>query len=137
MFRLLDHPSDLHYEIKIKSKNIEYLFEEIFLAVKDAIYSREKKAPILEQINLKTLDFKMLIHDFIEELIFLAYYENKYLDSIAVYITKQDNIYFLKADLATSQAFTKDYKTEIKACSYNINIKQEKEEIKIDFILDI
>ena len=142
MFEIKDHVGDV--KIFVENKTLEGLFEDIAESFGKIVFATKKNAKELYQVKLKTKDIKILIHDYIEELINVAFYEDLFFEPIGVYITIKENNngekeFFLLSNLTTTKAFGKDYNLEVKACSFNIFYSFDTNQKKhfAEFVLDL
>ena len=136
-FKKLEHITDLRYSTE--GKTLDELFENITEALSDAIYeSQLDKFDERHAINLNAKTLDMLIHDYIEELIYIANYEYKLFanSTLHIFFDKENEQYFLKGFIGIKNSNKKDYSTEVKACSFSIKLK-EKPTYEAEFILDI
>lgn len=138
MFEYLDHTADI--KIRVKAKDEFEFYSDIVNAIRESIFEKDyavypKKKTFI--VDAKSID--LLIHDFIEELLYLAY-EEKFLFKLSkISIEKKKDKYSLICSLVTKESNPKDYSIEVKAVSFNIIYKEnDKSKEKVcEFILDI
>ncbi len=141
MFEYLEHSSDI--KIKVKAKTELTLFKDITKSVNDSLFylfkSKDIKEKRLKVIKLKNKDYSQLIRDYIDELLYLGNEKHFASKLIGLNITKVKEYFVLCAELELTKVLSKNYKTEIKAVSFNVIYKQnEKTKERIcEFILDV
>ncbi len=132
MYSQLSHKADLKYIIE--SNTLNELFADITFAVNHSIFHNDSKEYDTKlSIKIKYNDIKMAIHDYIEELIYIAHY--KYKQFVLLELIIKDNTFIF--DLGLRSALKDDYYVEVKACSYNIDFKQDNGKFETVFTLDI
>jgi|GEM_PF-2934068 len=142
MFEQLEHKADLKY--KVIANGEDNLFEEITDTISDAVFKKQmKKFDERNEINLNANSLEMLIHDFIEELLYIANSEYKMFaySDLHYHFDDSKGKHLLKGYIGIKPVLRKDYDVEVKACSYSIDLKKKKENgnerYELVFILDI
>jgi len=119
MYKQLDHPADLYFEVVGNNLN------EIFADSASAILDYIGKVNLKSKTEEKNLIFEGLIEDilieYLNEILFEVIVREKYLVKVSISIDKdwQNNTLF-KAYLSCTFKKTKEVKREIKAVSYHM-----------------
>jgi len=138
MFGYLEHTADI--KIRVKETNDFDFFSDIVKAVNSAIFEiKPSKYSKEKEFILEAKSYDLLLHDFIDELIYIANNDFSHTDLINISVEKKKDQWILICKLGLSKVKEKDFKLEIKAVSFNIlyqenNVTNEK---ICEFILDI
>lgn len=137
MYKQLEHPADLYFEVV--GKNLNEIFLESAFAILEYIGSVDLKSKTEEE----TFEFEGSIEDilieYLNEILFEIVVREKYLVSVDVSIDKdwQSN-YSLKAKLLCTFKKTKEIKREIKAISYHMaKLRMHNKKLIFRFIADV
>lgn len=138
MFEYLEHTADI--KIRVKESNEFDFFVDITKAVNSAIFDfKPSKYTKTKEFILDAKTYDQLIHDFIEELVYVANQEHSYTKLISISIEEKKTKLILNCKLNLCSAKPKDYKTEVKAVSFNVIYKEDSKtnEKVCEFVLDI
>ena len=137
MIEQLEHKADLKF--KVTAKDINELFTDITNAVYLGIF--EKHISFYsgtKEIVAEGKTTELLIHNYIEELLYVANHEAKKFHLLGLKFENNLNTKKVIAQIGIKDATRKDYNVEVKACSYSIQLtKNEKGKTECVFVLDI
>ncbi len=136
MYKFLEHTADVKF--LASGKTIEDAFISSFEALKETISGKLKiKTRIKKKIKVKGKDFESLLYNFLEEFLFL-------LDSESFLAAKVGKLkinkkkFELEAEVLGDKADNYKFTNDVKAITYNsMFVKQEKDEWKIQVVLDV
>jgi len=122
-FKFLEHTADIKFQAF--GKNLEEVFENSSLALKEAICGKKKIKGTKEKIiKIKGRDFESLMYKFLEEILYL-------LDSSNFLISKIKEIkikdFTLKAILSGDSSKNYWFTNSVKAITYNEMFIKKKE----------
>ena len=138
MFEYLEHTADI--KIRVKSNNEFELYSDIVESVNDSIFSKKfKKGERKKELTIESKTKDQLIHDFIEELVYISNFDHYKTRLIEADIEEKKNKFVLECKLDLYKAKKEDYKVEVKAVSFNIIYKEDPKtnEMVCEFVLDI
>lgn len=137
MFEYLEHSSDIR--IRVKARNEFDFFNDIVTSVNNAIFNFvPEKYSKKKEFILEAKSYDILLHDFIDELVYFANQDHYYTNLIDINIEHKSEGFVMICTFGFCKAKQEDYKTEVKAVSFNILYKQNektKERI-LEFVLD-
>lgn len=157
-FEQLEHKADLKF--KVTAKDMNELFYNISEAVFFGIFGKKYSEFILKEKNvinrffqihfkklkpfneqkefiLKANNIERLIHDYIEELLYVANSEYFMFEPIEISFKELPETKSVTVKLGLRKANREDYDAEVKACSYSIDFKKTNKGYETIFILDI
>ena len=134
-YEFLEHTADAKFIAY--GKDLEEAFENAAIAVVKLMTSDTIKPKIKKEIKVKGKDMKQLLHDFLEELLFLLGSEN--------FIFGKADKMKIDKDKLTLEAVVlgddiKNYKTfeEVKGITYNsMEIRKEKNKYALQLVVDV
>lgn len=138
MYKFLKHSGDVKIEVKAKD-DFEF-YSDIVKSLNETIFGQ-----ILTKAKLHTRNIvvdadtkEMLIHDFIDEIVYIINYEHV-VPKLVNFTFNNENKTKLTVSLELYQASAKDYKVEVKATSFNIDYKEDVKtsEKHLIFVLDL
>jgi SHS2 domain-containing protein len=133
-YKFLEHTADVKFQAF--GKNIEEVFENSALALKEAICGKKKIKVIKEKvIKVKGKDFESLMYKFLEEILYLLDSSNFLISKI-----KEIKIKNLKLEAVISGDNAKNYwfTNNVKAVTYNeMFIKRKKDSWVSQVVLDV
>lgn len=137
MYRQLEHPADLYFEVI--GKDINEIFSDSASAILEYIGIVDSYSSVEE----KTFEFEGPIDDilieFLNEMLFEAVVRNKYLTCINLQFDKDwESNSQIKANISASFKKVKEITREIKAISYHMaELKHSKDKLVFRFIADV
>jgi len=138
MFEYLEHTADI--KVRVRSRNEFEFYSDLVKSVNSTIFDfKPEKYSIKKEFILESNSFEVLIHDFIDELVYKANQEHFVSKLESINLEKKKDKYVLICSLKLCKANKNDYKTEVKAVSFNVLYKENKKtnEKICEFILDI
>jgi len=136
MFEQLEHKADLKY--KVIAKDMDALFKDITSAVDSAIFEKSLRFyDSTKELTVVGKTTELLIHNYIEELLYTAFYDYKQFILLDLKFENNLNEKKIIAKLGLKRTERKDYNVEVKACSYSIQLEKKKDFYECVFVLDI
>ncbi len=136
-YKFLDHTADT--KIQAFGKTLEESFSNAAIAMFEIMTDTSKiKRKLTKKIKIKASDKEALLYKWLEELLFLLDTEFFLLSTIENMEIKKEQEYLLKAEITGDIAEKYDIHGSVKAVTYNeMLIREEKEKVMIQFVLDI
>jgi SHS2 domain-containing protein len=137
MFEYLEQSSDI--KIRVKERNEFNFFSDIVTSVNSAIFDfKPERCAKKKEFILEAKSYDILIHDFIDELVYFANQDHYHTNLININVEQKSNKYIMNCVLGTCKVKQENYKVEVKAVSFNVLYKQnEKTKERIcEFVLD-
>ena len=133
-FKFLEHTADVKFQAF--GKDIEEVFENCAMALKDSICGKMKVHPEKEKkIKIGGDDFESLLYNFLEEIIYLLDAEDFLISGIKNIEIKDYN---LKAVLTGDSSADYEFTNNVKAVTYNeMFVKKEKDFWTAQVVLDV
>ncbi len=136
VFEQLEHKADLKF--KVIAKDLDELFLDITNAVLFAIFEKQVRYyNETKEIIVEGKTTELLIHNYIEELLFFANYEGKMFVPLEIKFENTLSKKRIIAKLGLRAAERKDYNVEVKACSYSVQYEKTNKGLETIFVLDI
>ncbi|PIU21987.1 MAG: hypothetical protein COT14_03235 [Candidatus Diapherotrites archaeon CG08_land_8_20_14_0_20_30_16] len=138
MFEYLEHTADI--KIRVKAKNEFEFFSDIVKSVNEAIFEAKPiKCDKHRELVLESGSIEQLIHDFIDEIVYIANYEHFASKLFSCNLEHKKEKYILTCSFVLCETKKEDYKIEVKAVSFNVLYKEDvkTKEKSCEFVLDI
>jgi SHS2 domain-containing protein len=134
-FKFLEHTADVKFQAF--GKNIEEVFINSALALKETIYEKNTKKEIKKKIKIKGKDFESLLYNFLEKFLYLLEGENFILGKIEkIKIDKEK--FRLEANISGDKASDYNFTNSVKAVTYNeMFVKKDKGKWVSQVVLDV
>ncbi|MDO8528721.1 MAG: archease [Nanoarchaeota archaeon] len=134
-FEFLEHTADVKF--RAFGKNIEEVFSNSALAMKEKIYDEKIKKKAMKKIKVQGKDFESLLYIFLEKFLYLLEGENFIFDKIKkIKIDKEK--FKLEAEVSGDKASSYDISNPVKAVTYNeMFVKKEREKWISQVVLDV
>jgi len=137
MFEYLEQSSDI--KIRVKERNEFNFFSDIVTSVNTAIFDfKPEKCLRKKEFILDAKSYDLLLHDFIDELIYFANQDHYHTHLISINVEQKVNKYIMNCTLGICKVLPENYKVEVKAVSFNVLYKQNEKtkERLCEFVLD-
>jgi len=115
MHKFLPHTADVQFIVS--SKTLEKLFSEAALAMKETICDSEVSGKINKKIKVKGHDLMDLLHNFLEEILFIMDTENLIFSNVKT--IKFENEKQIIAEIGFDESKKYEIYLEIKAVTYS------------------
>jgi SHS2 domain-containing protein len=133
-YKFFKHTADIKFQAF--GKNIEKVFENSALALKESICRKVKIKPkIRKQIKISSKDFESLLYKFLEEIIYLVEGKNFIMSKIKNLKIKNKK---LTAEILGDSSKNYNFTNAVKAVTYNeIFVRKEEQRWVAQVVIDV